>query len=105
LKSCFFSQLSGAKEIVSFQHPRESPARIFYRRQVEARGAHVIQQYHSLAEAIAGGPLPDCAAALPHDQQAEASIAKKISGLGKDLVILNPGAGWGSKRWPAERYG
>jgi heptosyltransferase-1 len=23
----------------------------------------------------------------------------------KDFAILNPGAGWGAKRWPAERYG
>ena len=31
------------------------------------------------------------------------------SGLGNlafgDFAILNPGAGWGAKRWPAERYG
>ncbi len=25
-------------------------------------------------------------------------------GIG-DFAILNPGAGWGAKRWPAERYG
>jgi heptosyltransferase-1 len=32
----------------------------------------------------------------------------KISGLAADVndfAILNPGAGWGAKRWPAERYG
>ena len=23
----------------------------------------------------------------------------------KDFAILNPGAGWGAKRWPSERYG
>ena len=23
----------------------------------------------------------------------------------RDFVIVNPGAGWGAKRWPAERYG
>ena len=64
LKSAFFARLSGAKEIVGFQHPRELPARIFYRRQVEARGAHVVQQYHSLAEAIAGRSLANSAAEL-----------------------------------------
>jgi heptosyltransferase-1 len=33
---------------------------------------------------------------------------KKIAGLTanvNDFAILNPGAGWGAKRWPAERYG
>src|SRR5260370_9832528 len=24
---------------------------------------------------------------------------------GNDFVMLSPGAGWGAKRWPAERYG
>ena len=26
-------------------------------------------------------------------------------GIDRDFAILNPGAGWGAKRWPAERYG
>lgn len=105
LKSAALARMSGAKKILGFQHPREWPARMFYHDKIEARGAHVIQQYHSLAEAIAGTPLPDCAATLPLDKEAEASIAKKFSGLSEKFAIINPGAGWGSKQWPAECYG
>lgn len=105
LKSAFFARLSSAKEIVGFQHPRELPARIFYSQQVQGRGEHVVEQYHSMAESVARTPLPNCEAALPHDAEAEASVAKKISGLSAGFVIINPGAGWGSKQWPAERYG
>jgi heptosyltransferase I len=105
LKSAFVARLSRAKEVLGFQYPREAPARIFYQSRVEARGEHVIDQYRSLAEAVSGRPLPHCEAMLPRDEEAEACIATKVAGLGKDFVIINPGAGWGSKQWPAERYG
>lgn len=105
LKSAFLARLSGAKQVLGFQHPRESPARVFYQRRIEARGDHVIEQYRSLAEAITGKALPVCAAALPRDAAAEASIGKKTSALSRGFVIINPGAGWGSKQWPTERYG
>jgi heptosyltransferase-1 len=43
---------------------------------------------------------------FPRDPQSEEGIA---AWLGKrrisPFVILNPGAGWGAKRWPVERYG
>jgi heptosyltransferase-1 len=76
-----------------------------YKHRVETRGTHVIEQYHSLAEAVGGRSLPASAPTLPRDEAAEASIAEKISGLGEKFVIVNPGAGWGSKQWPPERYG
>jgi heptosyltransferase-1 len=43
---------------------------------------------------------------LPCDPKAEARIEQRLAehGIG-DFAILNPGAGWGAKRWPAERYG
>jgi heptosyltransferase I len=105
LKSAFFARSARAKVVVGFAHPREFPASIFYTHRVKAQGAHVIDQYHSLAEAVAGRSLPNCEVMLPWDEEAEAYIAKRIGDLGKDLVIINPGAGWGSKQWPPERYG
>jgi heptosyltransferase I len=105
LKSAFVARLSRAKEVFGFQHPRETPARIFYQYRVEGRGEHVIEQYHSLAESVARRSLPHCEATLPRNEEAEACIAKKVASLGHDFAIINPGAGWGSKQWPAERYG
>src|SRR4029077_5811000 len=105
VKSAFLTRLSRANEVLGFQYPRETPARIFYQSRVEARGEHVIEQYHSLAESVARRPLLHCAAMLPRDEAAEACLATTVAGLGKDFVIINPGAGWGSKQWPGERYG
>jgi len=42
---------------------------------------------------------------LPRDDDAEANLAKTLAGLGKDFVLITPGAGWTSKQWPPERYG
>jgi heptosyltransferase-1 len=43
---------------------------------------------------------------LPRDPAAEARIDQRLRNEGfRDFAILNPGAGWGAKRWPAERYG
>src|SRR5438067_870158 len=39
---------------------------------------------------------------LPCDAAAESWADQQING--KEFVLLNPGAGWGAKRWPAERY-
>jgi heptosyltransferase-1 len=42
---------------------------------------------------------------FPHDDEAEANIAKTLARTGKDFVLITPGAGWASKQWPPERYG
>jgi heptosyltransferase I len=105
VKSATFARMSQANAIFGFAHPREWPARIFYQHQVQTSGVHVIEQYLSLAEAVAGKPLTQSATTFPRDERAEASIVKKISGFSENLVIINPGAGWGSKQWPAARYG
>jgi heptosyltransferase I len=54
----------------------------------------------------AKGELPTIRAGLPHDVVAEKGIDQRLAehNLG-DFAILNPGAGWGAKRWPVERYG
>jgi heptosyltransferase-1 len=41
---------------------------------------------------------------FPVDLDAERMIAARLAD-GNDFAILNPGAGWGAKMWPAERYG
>lgn len=105
IKSAFIARLGGAETVVGFEHPRELPARIFYGQRVAARGVHVIEQYHWLAEAAAGRSLPACEIAFPNDEAAEAKIQSKVAALGKKFILISPGAGWGAKQWPAERYG
>lgn len=94
-----------AKTSLGMEHPREAPARMLYQRHVKTKGSHVVEQYHSLAEAVAGKPLPLSLAEFPRDDSAEAEIASKVNQWGQEFVLMNPGAGWPAKQWLAERYG
>ncbi len=106
IRSAVLARFSGARVIFGSSEPRESPASLWYTRQAIASGAHVIEQNLSIAEALAGRKLQLPAVQFPRDHQAEQKIDQRLSqaGIG-DFAILNPGAGWGAKRWPAERYG
>ena len=107
MKSAVISRSSKARTTLGFDRPRETPARLLYTRRIATAKTHVVEQYHSLAEAVAGRTLPVPAAEFPHDDQTEANVAKTLAefGAGKNFAILTPGAGWGAKQWPAERYG
>ncbi|HWY22513.1 MAG TPA: glycosyltransferase family 9 protein [Candidatus Acidoferrum sp.] len=110
LRSAALARLAGAQVVHGAAEPRESPASLWYTRIVVARGRHVIEQNLSVAEALCEYPRgtspPDISGDFPHDLEAEGRIGQRLAehGVG-DFAILNPGAGWGAKRWPAERYG
>ena len=109
MRSALLARLSGARLVYGAAEPRESPASLWYTRKVLARGRHVIEQNLSIAQSLLEHPklsVPDISRDFPQDPQAEAHIAQRLAqhAIG-DFAILNPGAGWGAKRWPAERYG
>jgi heptosyltransferase-1 len=104
VRSALLARWSGATVVYGDTQPRENAASMWYTRQVVTRGAHVIQQALSLAEAVIRRSAAAPRVEFPIDQDAE----NKITALTADspgFAILNPGAGWGAKRWPAERYG
>jgi len=105
IKSALVARFSRAQQITGMAHPREAPARFLYSKRVNIIGSHVIDQYHCLAGAIAGRELPITAPEFPHDAEAEAAISAKFGAHQRNIAILNPGAGWAAKQWPAERYG
>ena len=106
MRSAVLARWSGARAVYGAAEPRESPASLWYTRKVVARGRHVIEQNLSVAEALIEHRMKLPHAELPRDLQAEARIEQRLAELGiGDFAILNPGAGWGAKRWPAERYG
>ncbi len=92
--------------VVGSREPRESPAGLWYTRQATSRGAHVIEQNLSVVESLVGSRLNVPAVEFPRDGATEQRITQRLgeTGIGK-FAILNPGAGWGAKKWPAERYG
>jgi heptosyltransferase-1 len=103
-RSAIVSRWSGAHVVCGFAQPRENVATMFYTRQVIGRGGHVVEQNLSLAEAVAREPLSMPKVVFPHDEAAEKQCQERLKGV-DDFVLLNPGAGWGAKQWPAERYG
>jgi len=106
IRSAVLARWSGAPVIRGAAQPRESPASLLYTRPVTVQGTHVIEQNLSIVESLANRPLAPTAVELPHDSLAEERIEKKLRELGlADFVILSPGAGWGAKCWPADRYG
>ena len=105
LKSAVIARCAGAETVVGMEYPREPPSRALYKRRIATSGAHVIEQYRSLAEAVAQKSLPSPAIEFPADEKAVEAIREKLIEISENFVLMNPGAGWGAKEWPAERYG
>jgi heptosyltransferase I len=109
VRSALFARWSGAPIVYGSAQPRENTASLLYTRKIssEMSGTHVVEQALALAEAV----MPAIPSAIgepqvefPVDPDAESKIATLTDTIG-DYAILNPGAGWGAKMWPAERYG
>jgi heptosyltransferase-1 len=110
VKSALLMRLAGARVRFGFSRPIESPAGLVYTRRVVARGRHIAEQNVSLAVAAAASagiaaepayefPLP---ADAKFDAWAQAELQQRR--IGK-FLMMTPGAGWGAKCWPAERFG
>jgi heptosyltransferase I len=106
IRSAVLARWSGAHVVYGAAESRESPASLWYTRRAVARGVHVVEQNVSVAEAVAQRKLAVSRVELPRDAEAERRIEQRLAEMGiRGFAILNPGAGWGAKRWPAERYG
>jgi heptosyltransferase-1 len=106
MRSAVLARWSGARVVYGAAEPRESPASLWYTRRAMVRGAHVVEQNLSIAEVVAGRKLEIPHVDFPRDEEAERRIGEYLAEEGiRAFAILNPGAGWGAKRWPAERYG
>lgn len=103
VRSAWIARMAGCRRLIGESKPREFLARWLYSEKVETRGVHVIEQDLELASAVAGDELAPVLPQLPIDAVADAWAAQ-ILPSGSPAVLINPGAGWGAKRWPAERY-
>jgi ADP-heptose:LPS heptosyltransferase len=107
-KSSITAWLSGApRRIGKAGAEGREVSRWFNNELVEAGGTHVLEHYLSMLRVV-GIKSPTVKFKLP-ERQADAEAAERFlakSGLaGRRFAVLNPGAGWPSKVWPAERYG
>jgi len=119
VRSALLARWSGAPIVYGDAQPRENAASMFYTRRVLAKGTHVVEQALALAEATIQSTMfrtatiqtettsateLEAQVEFPIDPDAESKITA-LTADQDDFIILNPGAGWGAKMWPAERYG
>lgn len=104
VRSALLGRLSAARRRIGESSPREWAARWLFTERVATTGVHVIQQDVELASEVAGDDLHAAQPILPVDPAAEAWCNTLLTSCPAPIALLNPGAGWGAKRWPAERY-
>lgn len=110
VRSALLARAAHAPRVVGEACPREPIARWLFRERVSTEGTHVIEQAVEVCSTIVKERLEPALPLLPADLESEA-WADAIVGNAEaneptsPLVLLSPGAGWGAKRWPAERYG
>ena len=105
IRSAAIARMAKIRRVIGEADPREKPARWLFTERVATRGAHVIEQDIELAAAVAGDELAFTHARLPVDPAAEAWCDDLLASSGtRPVALINPGAGWGAKRWPVERY-
>jgi heptosyltransferase-1 len=106
VRSAMLGKWAHSKRLIGEEQPREWAARYLFDEAVPTQGVHVIEQGMEVANAIISEELQVTLPWLPVGENAERWCDETLAVFeGKRFVILNPGAGWGAKRWPAERYG
>ncbi len=105
IRSAVVARLACGKRLIGEAEPRERPARLLFSERIVTHATHVIEQDIELASAIVGDNLAPVPPLLPIDPAAEAWADEILPPTANQpIVLINPGAGWGAKRWPVERY-
>ena len=109
-KSALLALFSSAPQRVGFKssYAREGLAALFYTDRLNPRGAHKVDHNLTLAEfAGARKSTPRFSITVqPHDEEtAIRELEARGVAQNESFYVLNPGGGWRSKCWPAERFG
>jgi heptosyltransferase-1 len=112
LKSASIARLSGAKRRYGFARAslREPASRFLLTKTVRVPlRSHVIVKNLALVEGALGIPVPKDAAdfefPIATHQAHEAEADEAMASVAERFAILNPGGGWPTKLWSAERFG
>jgi lipopolysaccharide heptosyltransferase I len=112
LKSASIARLSGARRVFGFSSDglREPASRLLLSRTIRvSKNSHVIRKNLTLAAGALGIAVPESADDMEFpigtnsSHEAEARNAELPTG--GNFAILNPGGGWPTKLWSAERFG
>jgi len=104
IRSALLAKASGAKVRAGARDPRELPARWFYNVKAHTPARHVVDQAAEIVSAALGRNISPEAPPFPISAKAETWADQVLSPDSTQLAVINPGAGWGAKCWPAERY-
>jgi lipopolysaccharide heptosyltransferase I len=106
-KSALLALASGAPRRIGFQssYAREGRVAILYTDRVNPRGSHKVDHNRTLVES-AGAQLAAPRFPLAIRPEDDAIVTRELNNRSiTNFYVLNPGGGWLSKCWPAERYG
>jgi ADP-heptose:LPS heptosyltransferase len=108
IKSAAVARFSGAQRVIGFSRPllRESAAALAYTESGGEGAGHVIDKNLSLL-ALIGVHTRARRFPLHIPETPVVPCTREILGLAGDetFALINPGAAWSNKRWPAERFG
>lgn len=112
LKSATIARLSGARRLYGFSRPalREPASRFLLKKTVSIPPhTHIIYKNLRLAAEALGIEIPtspeDLEFPISITPEHEREAAQAASGAEHGYAILNPGGGWPTKLWSAERFG
>src|ERR1051325_10739682 len=111
IKAAMIARLSGARRIVGFAREalREPPSRMLLHETVSIpKGLHVIRKNLALVEGALRVPVPQSADEFQFPialERAHEDEAANAVGVDHPYAILNPGGGWPTKLWSAEKFG
>ncbi|MEP6568810.1 MAG: lipopolysaccharide heptosyltransferase I [Acidobacteriota bacterium] len=112
LKSALIARLSGARRVFGFSSDslREPASRVFLSDTISvSKNSHIIRKNLALAEGALGISIPE----NPDEMEFPVATSSAHVGEARDaelltsgrFAILNPGGGWPTKLWSAERFG
>jgi heptosyltransferase-1 len=103
IRSALLAKVSGARVRAGALHPRELPARWLYNVKAATPARHVVHQAAETVSAGVGQRIDPTCVSFPVFAEAT-QWAEKLHPDQSPFAMMNPGAGWGAKCWPAERY-
>jgi lipopolysaccharide heptosyltransferase I len=106
-KSAAWGRLSGARRVIGYASAsrREPSSALLVGEKAEGgEGGHVIDKNLALLRSLGIEAVGLREFPLPPSPEAVSRADAGLAGVG-DFAVLNPGGGWASKLWPAERFG
>jgi len=104
IRSALLAAASHAKVRAGALHPREFPARWLYNVRAHTPARHVVDQAAEIISAAVGRKIDPEVPPFPVSVEAESWTDQLLQRTPSPFIVINPGAGWGAKCWPAERY-